>query len=64
MVFSWLMSAVLMNVDMYAICIQARPTCTWLAQVVVKPLPKSAFGDGDSSYIVLNRPYAFMEWSV
>jgi hypothetical protein len=33
-------------------------------QVVVKPLPKSAFGDGDSSYIVLNRPYAFMEWSV
>jgi len=30
--------------------------------VVVDPLPKSAFGKSDTSYIVLNRPYAFMEW--
>lgn len=32
-------------------------------QVVVDPLPPS-FGDGASNYIVLNRPYAFMEWWV
>lgn len=37
-------------------------TTRHLAQVVVNPLPKSAFGGQDDSYIVLNRPWAFVEW--
>ncbi|KAJ9512188.1 hypothetical protein QJQ45_012658 [Haematococcus lacustris] len=30
--------------------------------VVVRPIPKEAIPGGDTSYVVLNRPYAFMQW--
>ncbi|GFH27710.1 uncharacterized protein HaLaN_26080, partial [Haematococcus lacustris] len=29
--------------------------------VVVRPIPKEAIPGGDTSYVVLNRPYAFMQ---
>lgn len=32
--------------------------------VVVPPLPRDAFGAATDSYVVLNRPYAFVQWWV